>query len=146
LHATVLFGCWQVGEDPLQMSLVQTLPSFEQPVLLEASASAGQLLALPLQLSGRSHSPALARQEVELDATVSAGHEPEAPVQVSCASQIPLALRQTVVVAAKVSAGHDVLLPLQVSCVSQTPPAARQVTPALLASCVHDADVPLQTS
>lgn len=146
LHEAALFGCWQAADEPLQMSLVQTLPSLVQPVLLETNASATQVLAAPLQFSGRSHSPALARQVVAEEATASTGHDAEAPLQVSCTSQTPLAVRQTVVVPAKASAGQLVLLPLQVSIASQTPADARHGVPALPAWWVQADDSPSQTS
>ena len=146
LHCAEFAGCVHAADEPLQISFVQTLPSFVQPVLLPTNTLAGHDFVLPPQRSGRSHSPALARHVTSVAATPSTGHAAELPLQVSAASQTPEAPRQTVVVAAKPSAGHVVVAPVQVSCASQTPTVWRQTAPALPAGCVHPGDVPSQTS
>src|SRR5439155_1525752 len=119
-------------------------------------ASGGQLLLVPVQVSGRSHSPAAARHTVPafpagcvhavplpsqtstvqglppsvhvvpLALTPSAGQLALEPVQVSAVSHGPAAARQTVVDERKPSAGQLALEPVQVSAVSHGPAAARQ--------------------
>ena len=42
VHGAVLFGCWQIGLAPLQVSLVQTLPSSMQPVPFVLNVQAGR--------------------------------------------------------------------------------------------------------
>src|SRR5881397_1626436 len=60
-------GCWQSTLVPLHWSRVQALPSSVQAVPLAfRGPSAGHVALEPVQVSGRSHSPAAARQVCEL--------------------------------------------------------------------------------
>src|SRR5437867_2076641 len=75
-------GCWQTVLVPLHWSRVQALPSSVQAVPLAfRGPSAGHVALEPVQVSGRSHSPAAARQVFVLLAKVQLflQHEPAAP-------------------------------------------------------------------
>src|SRR5436309_745308 len=75
-------GCWQSTLVPLHWSRVQALPSSVQAVPLAfRGPSAGHVALEPVQVSGRSHSPAAARQVFVLLAKVQLflQHEPAAP-------------------------------------------------------------------
>jgi len=75
-------GCWQSTLVPLHWSRVQALPSSVQAVPLAfRGPSAGHVALEPVQVSGRSHSPAAARQVCELLKKVQLflQHEPAAP-------------------------------------------------------------------
>src|SRR5439155_422278 len=64
-------GCWQSTLVPLHWSRVQALPSSVQAVPLAfRGPSAGHVALEPVQVSGRSHSPAAARQVFVLLAKV----------------------------------------------------------------------------
>src|SRR5438132_888701 len=92
-------GCWQSTLVPLHWSRVQALPSSVQAVPLAfRGPSAGHVALEPVQVSGRSHSPAAARQVFALLAKVQLflQHEPAAPFnalprsQSSPVSTVPL--------------------------------------------------------
>src|SRR5437660_1152778 len=75
-------GCWQSTLVPLHWSRVQALPSSVQAVPLALRGpSAGHVALEPVQVSGRSQSPAAARQVCELLKKVQLflQHEPAAP-------------------------------------------------------------------
>src|SRR5438128_741258 len=75
-------GCWQSTLVPLHWSRVQALPSSVQAVPLALRGpSAGHVALEPVQVSGRSQSPAAARQVCELlkKVQVFLQHEPAAP-------------------------------------------------------------------
>src|SRR5438046_104182 len=75
-------GCWQLVLVPSHWSRVQGLPSSVQAVPLAfRGPSAGHVALEPVQVSGRSHSPAAARQVFVLLAKVQLflQHEPAAP-------------------------------------------------------------------
>src|SRR5437773_684985 len=65
-------GCWQLVLVPLHWSRVHGLPSSVHavPAAFTAPVSAGHVLLVPVQVSGRSHSPAAARQMCELSQKV----------------------------------------------------------------------------
>src|SRR5439155_166671 len=87
-------------------------------------ASGGQLLLVPVQVSGRSHSPAAARHTVP---AFPAGcvHAVPLPSQTSTVQGLPSSVH-VVPLALTPSAGQLVLEPVQVSAVSHGPAAARQ--------------------
>src|SRR5437667_451400 len=62
----VFGGCWQATLVPSHWSSVQGLPSSVHavPLAFRAPVSAGHVALVPVQVSGRSHSPAAARQTV----------------------------------------------------------------------------------
>src|SRR5205823_273634 len=109
--------CTQAGapEIPLHRSVVQTLPSSVHAVAFDLTASAGQALPAPSQLSARSHSFAAPRHCVPFGDLASLGQRPEAPVQTSCGSQTPAEPRQSVPFGERVSAGHAADAPVQAS-------------------------------
>src|SRR5205823_15025587 len=74
-------GCWQVSLAPLHSSRLHGFESALQPVPAGFFASAGQLAALPGQLSARSHSPATARQPTVAGLKVSVGQLVLVPAQ-----------------------------------------------------------------
>src|SRR5206468_3866023 len=147
-HAAPAFpaGCVQVALVPLQVSVVQGLPSSVHPVPLALATSVGQDVPTPSQVSATSHSPAAARQTAPADLTALAGHVTLDPVQFSAASHRSTAARQTVLEGWKPSDGQVVLVPVQVSATSQTPADVRHTAPAFPAGCVHVALVPSHTS
>jgi hypothetical protein len=112
-------------------------------VPLETFASAGQVLAIPLQLSSTSQLPAAVRHTVPLLTTTSAGHAAPLPEHTSAMSHPPgTAARQVVPAATNASLGQVWALPLQVSATSQPPAAAaRQVVPAAFATQVESTHV-----
>lgn len=57
-------GCWQAADEPSHSSSLQGLVSAVHTVPLGFFVSAGQLVAVPLHVSGRSHSPVVSRQIV----------------------------------------------------------------------------------
>src|SRR5438445_15935 len=91
-------GCWQELLVPLHWSSVQGLVSAVQAVPSGFLASDGHVVLVPVQVSGRSHSPAAARQVFVLLSKVQLflQHEPGAPFNAfprshcSPASTVPL--------------------------------------------------------
>src|SRR5581483_8282557 len=88
--------------------------------------SGGQVLVVPSQTSGTSHTPWAARHTVPAGRTASAGQSSWMPSQASATSHGPAAGRQTVPDGSKPSAGHAALVPVQVSATSHGPAAGRQ--------------------
>src|SRR5579885_1229277 len=88
--------------------------------------SGGQVLLVPSQTSGTSHTPWAARHTVPAGRTASAGQSSWMPSQVSATSHGPAAGRHTVVGGANASAGQLALVPVQSSATSQGPTAGRQ--------------------
>jgi hypothetical protein len=86
-------GCWQSSLVPSHSSVLHTLPSSVQLVPAGLFASAGQVAALPGQLSVGSHSPAEPRHSVVAGWNASGGHVVLVPVQVSSTSQTPAEAR-----------------------------------------------------
>src|SRR6185436_8480510 len=107
---------------------------------LALSASAGQLVLRPVQVSARSHSPYAARQVVP---AFPAGcvHVP-LPLQVSAEHTTPSSVHAAPL-GAKAFPGQVVLVPSQVSVRSHSSAAARQTTPAFPAVCWHATFEPL---
>jgi hypothetical protein len=60
-----------------------------QTVIVDSTASAGHVVAVPLHDSATSHSPADTRQTVIIGLNVSTGHDTPEPVQFSAASHMP---------------------------------------------------------
>src|SRR5579885_3536400 len=119
--------------------------------------SGGQVLLVPSQTSGTSHTPWAARHTVPAGRTASAGQTPVllasagqvglAPSQTSATSQGPAAGRQTVPDGWKPSAGQAALVPVQVSATSHGPAAGRHtVVGGANASAGQLALVPVQSS
>ncbi len=99
------------------------------PVLpAPASASAGQALLEPLQLSATSQEPEAERQTLPALFTPSAEQETLEPSQYSALSQASVALRHTVEALARASAGQAALEPEQNSAGSHTPAEPRHCT------------------
>src|SRR5579884_1861559 len=112
---------------------------------LSWKVSGGQVLVVPSQTSGTSHTPWAARHTVPAGRTASAGQSSWMPSQVSATSQGPLAARQTPVLL--VSAGQAGLVPVQTSATSHGPAAGRQTVPdGSKPSAGHAALVPVQVS
>ena len=158
-------GCWQLSLLPSHSSRLQGFPSLVQAVPGGCFASAGQTVLDPVQVSARSHSPAVGRhvapafpagcwhaslepsqasvlhglpssvQLVPAALFASTGQLAADPVQFSAGSHSPADGRQVVVAGSNASAGHTVLLPVHVSSTSQGPADARQTAPALPAGC-----------
>jgi hypothetical protein len=152
-------ACWQIADEPLHASVVQTLPSSGQGVPLDLNPLAGQVVELPEQLAARSQASAAARhwvpglpagcwqvtfvpshwsfvqalpssvQGVPLPFFTSAGQPADVPVQFSARSHSPAGDLQTVLDDLKPSAGQVTTVPLQVSATSQVPAEARQTVP-----------------
>jgi len=141
-------GCWQSTLVPLQVSLVQGLPSLVHAVPLVRLPSAGQVCpAVPVQLSATSHSPAEARHTVPPGVTTSTGQLLFVPSQLSGAShESPDPARHTNVLGWTPSGGQVVLIPVQVSATSHAPLATRQTAPELPTACWQVTLLPLQVS
>src|SRR5439155_26348867 len=130
---------------PLQVSVVQTLPSSVHAVPLDFFASAEQLALLPGQKSSRSHSSTDARQSASEERNPSLGHVELLPLHVSATSHTPAVARQ--VVPALPGACWQVSLdPLHVSVVQTLPSSVHAVPLAFFASLGQLADVPVQFS
>src|SRR5204863_4731209 len=110
-------GCVQAGESrvPLQVSVVQGLPSSVQADPAALTASAGQVVLAPVQVSARSHSLTVARHTVPAwpAGCVQRGL-PTVPLQVSVVQGLPSSV-QADPAALTALAGEVVVLPLQVS-------------------------------
>src|SRR5258705_6951563 len=102
--------------------------------------SGGQSTLVPVQLSGRSHTPAAARHTVPASTRASAGQSSCSPSQLSASSQAPAAGRQTAVLL--VSAGQAGLSPSQNSGRSHTPAPARQRAPPRPPRCSQAPGLP----
>jgi hypothetical protein len=125
-------GCPQ-APFPSHWSRVQTFPSSVHPVPDGLAASVGQSVALPLQLSARSHSPVAALQTVP---ALPAGcvHVTAVPLQISAVQGSASAVHAEPFVF-RTSAGQALELPLQVSTRSHSPAAGRHALPAPPAGC-----------
>src|SRR5439155_1480060 len=158
-------GCWQLSLLPSHSSRLQGFPSLVQAVPAGCFASAGQTVLDPVQVSARSHSPAVGRhvapafpagcwhaslepsqasvlhglpssvQLVPAALFASTGQLAADPVHFSAGSHSPADGRQVIVAGSNASARHTVLLQVQVSSTSQGPAAARQPAPSLPAGC-----------
>src|SRR5438552_1551484 len=130
-------GCVQRGLRalPLQVSVVQTLPSSVHAVPAALTASAGQVVLVPVQVSARSHSLTAARHTAPAFPTgcVQAG-ESRVPLHTSVVQGLPSSV-QADPAALTASAGQVVLAPVQVSSRSHSLTAVRHAVPALPASC-----------
>src|SRR2546425_447751 len=115
---------------PVAKTGMMLLHGSQASPLPSPSASAGQLLEEPSQLSAGSHGPAEGRQTAVLLA--SAGQAAPVPVQFSAGSHTPAEARHTVDDDWKASAGQLWVVPSQCSATSHAPADARQVTKAPL--------------
>src|SRR5207249_35116 len=132
---------------PLQVSLVQGLPSSVQAVPLATFASAEQLALFPGQKSSRSHSPTDARQSVSEDWNASFGHVELLPVHVSATSQTPAVARQAVPALPGLWAQRGLPpVPLQTSVVQTLPSSVQAVPDAFTVSFGHVELEPVQSS
>src|SRR5207247_2790883 len=125
-------GCVQATEPtvPLHTSVVQTLPSSVHAVPAALTASAGQVVLVPVQVSARSHSLTAARHTAPAFPTgcVQAG-ESRVPLHTSVVQGLPSSV-QADPAALTASAGQVVLAPVQVSARSHSLTAARHTVPA----------------
>src|SRR5439155_371174 len=158
-------GCWQLSLLPSHSSRLHGFPSLVQAVPAGCFASAGQTVLEPVQVSARSHSPAVGRhvapafpagcwhaslepsqasvlhglpssvQLVPVALFASAGQLGPAPVHNSAGSHSPAAPRQTTKLGSNMSVGQVLLVPVQVSSTSHGPADARQTAPPLPAGC-----------
>src|SRR5438552_16211185 len=114
-------GGVQAGEPtvPLHTSVVQTLPSSVHAVPTALTASAGQVVLVPVQVSARSHSLTAARHTAPAFPTgcVQAG-ESRVPLQVSVVQGLPSSVQADP--AALTASGGLVLLAAQLG--SERPP------------------------
>jgi hypothetical protein len=138
-------GCWQRTLLPSHWSLVQTFESSVQAVPLAFLMSAGQLAAVPLQVSAISHSPPAARQTVDVGAKPSAGQVVLVPVQVSATSQAPADARQTVP-AFPTGCWQVTAVPSHLSWVQALPSSVQAVPLVFLLSAGQLAEEPVQVS
>src|SRR5216110_3470212 len=125
-------ACVQAGAPrvPLHTSAVQTLPSSVQAVPAALTASAGQLVLVPVQVSARSHSLAAARHTVPaLPAGCVHAGAPRVPLHTSVVQTLPSSV-QAVPAGLTASAGQAVLVPVQVSARSHSLTAGRHTVPA----------------
>src|SRR5439155_171348 len=122
---------------PLQVSVVQGLPSSVQAVPAALTASVGQVVLVPVQVSAASHSLTAARQTVPAlpSACVQAGVL-AVPLHVSVVQGLPSSV-QAAPRALSALAGQVVLVPVQVSAVSHSLTTARHTVPALPAGWVQ---------
>src|SRR5947207_4998230 len=143
-------GCVQATEPtvPLHTSVVQTLPSSVHAVPTALTASAGQVVLVPVQVSARSHSLTAARHTAPAfpDGCVQAG-ESRVSLHTSVVQGLPSSV-QADPAALTASAGQVVLVPVQVSARSHSLTVARHTVPAWPAGCVQRGlpTVPLQVS
>src|SRR5204862_47805 len=143
-------GCVQAGESrvPLHTSVVQGLPSSVQADPADLTASAGQVVLDPVQVSARSHSLTVARHTVP---ALPAGWWQRGlsvlPLHVSVVQTLPSSV-QADPAALTPLAAQVVLVPVQVSARSHSLVTARHTVPAFPAGCVQATEptVPLHTS
>src|SRR5439155_1546017 len=134
---------------PSHWSKVQVLVSAVQAVPARMTASAGQVVLVPVQVSAMSHPPeTAARHTVPAfpAGCVQAG-EPMVPLQVSVVQGLPSAV-QADPAGLTALAGQVVLDPVQVSARSHSLTVARHTVPAWPAGCVQRGllVLPLQVS
>src|SRR5207247_7171050 len=132
-------GCVEATEPtvPLHTSVVQTLPSSVHAVPAALTASAGQVVLVPVQVSARSHSLTAARHTAPAFPTgcVQAG-ESRVPLHTSVVQGLPSSV-QADPAALTASAGQVVLAPVQVSARSHSLTVAGHTVPAWPAGCVR---------
>src|SRR5206468_3733282 len=130
-------GCWQVLWMPSHWSMVQVLVSAVQAVPARMTASAGQVVLVPVQVPARSRSLTAARHTAPAFPTgcVQAG-ESRVPLHTSVVQGLPSSV-QADPAALTASAGQVVLAPVQVSARSHSLTVARHVVPAWPAGCVQ---------
>jgi hypothetical protein len=140
-------GCWQVALAPLQVSVVQTLPSSVQAVAAAFLTSAVHASFVPSHLSSRSHS-AVAGRQMKLDGCFASVHVVEVPVQKSATSHAePFAARHTTpaLPAAWTQAGLA-SVPLHVSVVQAFPSSVQLVPTAFTTFAGQVVLAPVQVS
>src|SRR6266516_2916396 len=114
-------------------------------VLLDFTASAGQVALLPEQVSATSQAPAEGRQTVPAGLLASAGQAGLVPSQVSAGSQTPAEARQTVP-AFPAGCWQASFVPSHVSLVHGMPSSVHAVPLGCLASAGQLAPLPGQSS
>src|SRR5205823_14517077 len=132
-------ACVQRGAPavPLQVSVVQGLPSSVQAVPAALTASAGQVVLVPVQVSALSHSLTAARQTEPAFPTACVQRGlPTVPLQVSVVQGLPSSV-QAVPAALTASAGQVVRAHERVAAESHWLTAARHTEPALPAGWVQ---------
>src|SRR5438034_7997314 len=121
----------------LHRSVVQGLLSAVQAVPAALTASAGQVVLDPVQVSARSHSLTVARHTVPAwPAGCVQGGLLMLPLHVSVVQGLPSSV-QADPAALTASAGQVVLAPVQVSARSHSLTVARHTVPAWPAGCVQ---------
>ena len=110
-------------------------------VVEAANPSAGQVVAVPSQVSATSQAPAAGRQTVPLADGMAAGHAALLPSHAGVPEHAPL-LPQAVPCTAFLSTGQAADVPLHTSATSQGPAAARHTVPAATGLCVQFPGVP----
>src|SRR5438034_6660846 len=134
-------GCVQGGllMLPLHVSVVQGLPSSVQADPAALTASAGQVVLAPVQVSARSHSLTVARHTVPAwpAGCVQRGL-PTVPLQVSVVQGLPSSV-QADPADLTALAGQVVLAPVQGSARSHSLAVARRTVPAWAARCAGGA-------
>src|SRR5438874_899990 len=140
-------GCWQASLVPLQVSVVQTLPSSVQRVPLAFLASGGHgWPGKPPQLSAMSHSPAEGRQANTFGSTTSGGQVLLTPVHTSSGSHAsPEPVRQTVP-AFPAACWQASFVPSQRSVVQTFPSSVHAVPDGVFASAGQLGPVPVHIS
>src|SRR5437763_120112 len=133
-------GCWQVVWVPSHWSKVQVLVSAVQAVPARMTASAGQVVLVPVQVSAMSHPPDTAARHTvpAFPAGCVQATEPTVPLHTSVVQALPSSVH-AVPAALTASAGQVVLVPVQVSARSHSLTAARHTAPAFPTGCVQGA-------
>ncbi len=131
-------GCWQVLWMPSHWSKVQVLVSAVQAVPAGMTASAGQVVLVPVQVSAMSHPPDTAARHTvpAFPAGCVQATEPTVPLHTSVVQTLPSSVH-AVPAALTASAGQVALVPVQVSARSHSLTAARHTVPAFPAGCVQ---------
>src|SRR5439155_1151805 len=126
-------GCWQLSLLPSHSSRLQGFPSLVQAVPAGCFASAGQTVLDPVQVSARSHSPAVGRH-VAPAFPAGCWHASLEPSQASVLHGLPSSV-QLVPAALFASTGQLAADPVQFSAGSHSPADGRQTAPPLPAGC-----------
>src|SRR5437773_2076114 len=142
-------GCWQVLWMPSHWSKVQVLVSAVQAVPARMTASAGQVVLVPVQVSAMSHPPETAARHTvpAFPAGCVQATEPTVPLHTSVVQALPSSVH-AVPAALTASAGQVVLGAVQASARSHSLTVARHAVPAWPAGCVQRGllVLPLQVS
>src|SRR5438034_10971734 len=123
---------------PSHWSKVQGLVSAVQAVPARMTASAGQVVPVPVQVSAMSHPPETAARHTvpAFPAGCVQATEPTVPLHTSVVQTLPSSVH-AVPTALTASAGQVALVPVQVSARSHSLTVARHTAPAFPAGCVQ---------